>query len=173
VQAIFSSENYRLASCCDLVPLRSSKLHVNKTRRLFSVQIRKTNHPSEMTKEDHSVHGQLLQVCTVTQSFFKNIYIYTQSNSYSSRVYVILSCVKRLETGFGLVIGFIRLLQHVTTNNYSSFTSLRTLQFTMAREYFLYASLGVATQRLPTMGIPPTSTHPSRDDCFTRTSDAD
>jgi hypothetical protein len=35
-----------------------------------------------------------------------------------------------LETGFGLVIGFIRLLQLVSTSNYSAIANSDTLQFT-------------------------------------------
>jgi hypothetical protein len=46
---------------------------------------------------------------------------------------IILSRVRRLETEFGLVIGFIGLLQNVTAGNYNHLISFRALQFTTTR----------------------------------------
>jgi hypothetical protein len=50
------------------------------------------------------------------------------------------------------MIEFIELLQNVTTSNYNRFTMSHTLQFTLARAKSSTSSLGVATQRLPTIG---------------------
>jgi hypothetical protein len=52
--------------------------------------------------------------------------------NYTERDWIMLSSVKWLDTGFGLVNGFIGLLQVVTTRNYSAPDNSRTLQFTIA-----------------------------------------
>jgi hypothetical protein len=53
--------------------------------------------------------------------------------------------------GFGLVIGFIGLLQLVTTNGYSVIASSHALKFALTRTKYSISSLGVAWQRIPTM----------------------
>jgi hypothetical protein len=53
-----------------------------------------------------------------------------------------------LETGFGLVTGFIGLLQNVTPINYSAMEGSLSLHFTIARGKFSTSSLGIAMQWL-------------------------
>jgi hypothetical protein len=53
--------------------------------------------------------------------------------------------------GFGLVIGFIGLLQLITTNDYSVIASSHALKFTITRPNSSISSLGFAWQRIPTM----------------------
>jgi hypothetical protein len=45
----------------------------------------------------------------------------------------IVTCISVTVDGFGLVIGFIGLLQNVTTSNYSAIVNSHTQQFTTAR----------------------------------------
>jgi hypothetical protein len=52
--------------------------------------------------------------------------------------------MERLETGFGLVIGFIEHLQIVTTSNYSSTANSHSLQFTTARTKFSQSAVSSA-----------------------------
>jgi hypothetical protein len=52
---------------------------------------------------------------------------------YGHNTVIILSRVKWLDKGFGLVIGFIGILQTVTTINYSVIANSDALQFTRAR----------------------------------------
>jgi hypothetical protein len=94
---------------------------------------------------------------------------------YKETVYlsIILLRVKWLDTGFGLVIGFIELSHLVTTSNYSCLIDSHSLQFTMARTKSSTSSLGVATQRDPMMGTATAPTTPPGDDCLTTTSDSD
>jgi hypothetical protein len=59
-----------------------------------------------------------------------------------------------LQTGLGLVIGFIEHLQIVTTHNYSAITNSHNLQFTTARtksSQYAVASPVVAWWRIPTV----------------------
>jgi hypothetical protein len=61
-----------------------------------------------------------------------------------------------LYMGFGLVIGFIKLLQNVTTNNYDSLTELRTPKIAVTTAHtessqFAMSSPVVGRWRIPTM----------------------
>jgi hypothetical protein len=59
-----------------------------------------------------------------------------------------LSRIYWLDTGFGLVIGFIWLLWTVTTSNYNRLTNLRTLYFTVVRassSQFVFSSHRLVT----------------------------
>jgi hypothetical protein len=64
---------------------------------------------------------------------------------------------ERLETRFGLVIGFIEHLQNVTTRNYSVIANSHTLPFTTAptksSPSAVFSSV-VAWQQLPTADFP-------------------
>jgi hypothetical protein len=79
----------------------------------------------------------------------------------------------QVDKGFGFVTGFIGVLQLVTTSNYNHLINSHNLQFTIARAKSSTFSLGVVTQRLPTMGTPPPSTLPSGGYCLKTTSDSD
>jgi hypothetical protein len=74
--------------------------------------------------------------------------------------------------GFRLVIGYIGLLELVTTSNYNRFASSNTLQFTIACAKSSITSLCTAMQRLPRRGTPP-PTPLLRGDYLTATSDSD
>jgi hypothetical protein len=52
--------------------------------------------------------------------------------SYPYEIRDLLLRVKWLQTGFGLMTGFIEYLQNVTTNNYDSLTELHTPKITVA-----------------------------------------
>jgi hypothetical protein len=54
--------------------------------------------------------------------------------------------IEGLQTGFGLVMGFILPLQNITTNNYDSLTELHTANITVTTTHtkFSQSSLAVA-----------------------------
>jgi hypothetical protein len=62
---------------------------------------------------------------------------------------IMLSLVTWLDAGFGLVPGFIGLLKHVITKNYSSLAISDNLQFTMAPTKSSVFSPCVAWHRIP------------------------
>jgi hypothetical protein len=94
-----------------------------------------------------------------------------QSLQRGTEIVRVLSRIKLLDTGFGLVIRIIGLLQLMTENNYNRFTDSRSLQFTTARARSSTSSLAVTAQRLLTMGAPPSL--PPGGHCFTTTPDSD
>jgi hypothetical protein len=62
-----------------------------------------------------------------------NFYLKTLRENQGRGEHIILSHIKLLDTGFGLVIEFIGLLQTITTSNYSAVANSHTLLFTTAR----------------------------------------
>jgi hypothetical protein len=70
-----------------------------------------------------------------------------------AREFDIITC-SWLDTGFGLVIRFIGLLQTVTTTNYSAVANSHSSQFTIAPAKLSTSSLDVNMQWLPTLATP-------------------
>jgi hypothetical protein len=74
--------------------------------------------------------------------------IYTTSQKTVISAFSYCHVFSELNTGFGLVIGFIALLHFGITNNYSAIANSLTLQSTTARIKSSMSSLGVSWQRI-------------------------
>jgi hypothetical protein len=106
------------------------------------------------------IKNRLYYFIQSTASFILQRNIKTEYQSYYSAFCYILILshdIVWLQTGFGLVIGFIGHLLIVTVSNYSALTNSNILQFTTARAKSSQSAVSspvVAWQRFPTADVP-------------------